>query len=117
MLGEFFDVVKTQFVNAINIRDPKTMLGTLAGVGIAVGVVGAVGRGAKRTTQQALEGNLGQAVKEGTSETLVDFVDSQLAILDVISPLADGDKRRGKRRDKKTTQQKVNSIKKKRGMN
>lgn len=115
MLGEFFDVVKTQFVNAINIRDPKTMLGTLVGVGIAVGAVGAVGRGAKRTTQQALEGNLTQAVKEGTSETLVDFVDTQLEILDAISPLSKGDKR--KRRDKKSTAQKVKQIKKRKGMN
>lgn len=110
MFGEFLETVKQQFVNAVNVRNPKVMLGTLLGVGLAMGTVGTAGRLVKKSTQKALEGDA-KGTLNGVTDFPADWIESQLQILDAISPLSK--KKKSSRRDRLTTQQKINRAKKK----
>lgn len=114
MFGEFLETFKQQFVNAVNIRNPTVMLGTIAGVAIAIGTVGTAGRLVKKSTQKALEGDAKGAIN-GVTDLPADWIESQLQILDAISPLSK--KKKSSRRDRLTTKQKIDrAAKKSRGL-
>jgi len=99
MLGEFvqdtFSAARSQFMNAVDVRNVPLMLGTIAGVVVGVGTVAVVGRKGVATTKALLSGDVTFAGKEVTKFP-AEWVDQQMEILNALKGKRKYSKRGGK---------------------
>jgi len=89
MFGEMIESIRESFVNTINITDPLNTIGHILGASAGIAVVAGVVKGATMSTKSVLTGDL-KGLSDAAVETVMHAVDTDLAILEAISPTKPG---------------------------